>query len=124
MARADWRTGTHLGPSKHGADPRHQSGQNWPSQPPQQPPQQPPIGAHPTRRAQLEADRMEGVCLGYNTVDGWGWLRPRFAVEVRVYVVAAEISDGGGPLRAGDKITFKLSQGAMGQWLAQDVKRQ
>jgi hypothetical protein len=113
---AGWRVGPHLGQRRVG---RHERRiEDWP--PIDSPPRtELPRGREVIRKRAL---REEGVVLGYNGGDHWGFIRPKFALEAKAIVTGAEIIDGG-VLRPGQRVSFEIEIGARGQLLAKAVER-
>ena len=66
-------------------------------------------------------DRYPGRCIGWDTIDNWGWVELTFAPGQRVLVSLSDIRDGQ-PLRAGDRITCRVEQGKVGS-VAREVER-
>jgi len=113
---AGWRVGPHLGQRRVGRHERRVD--DWPRIDPP-PPTEPSRGREVIRKRAL---REEGVVLGYNGVDHWGFIRPKFAPEAKAIVTGAEILDGG-TLRPGQRVSFEIEIGARGQLLARRVER-
>ena len=53
--------------------------------------------------------RETGTVIGFNSVDNWRWVRPKFATDAKALVTGAEIADGE-PLRSGEKVSFTRAE--------------